>query len=259
MSFTTPKPSIDGPEPGGIVAELERMLRSLRVLLLVAPLLLLVGFGAGEVARYALRTPDGRLVRDMGDRSVPRLQFEALSVRMKSLRATGASTVDYVTMYREHVQPVETVLRKRGLSSGNARRISWPLVEESYRKGLDPATVVAIMMVESGGKSTARSPVGARGLMQVMPGWAGQWRRCGRDLYDVEDNICHGTEILHWYLQRHGTERQALLGYNGCVRGTNTPNCKTYPDKVWRLREQIKKEIDRERERISAESAAASD
>jgi len=23
-----------------------------------------------------------------------------------------------------------------------------------------------------------------------------------------------------------------LLHYNGCVRGTNTPNCKTYPAKV---------------------------
>jgi hypothetical protein len=28
--------------------------------------------------------------------------------------------------------------------------------------------------------------------------------------------------------------RTALLRYNGCVRGTNTPHCKNYPDKVKR-------------------------
>ena len=26
--------------------------------------------------------------------------------------------------------------------------------------------------------------------------------------------------------------RKGLLRYNGCVRGTNTPNCFRYPDKV---------------------------
>ena len=189
MPLFKSKPQIDGPEPGGIVHELERLLRGLRALPLAAPLLLVVGFSVGELARVVVRVPSGRAVREAGDRSVPELEYEALSTRMKSLRARGASTVDYVTMYREHVQPVEKVLRKRGLPSGTARRISWPLVEESYRKGLDPATVVAIMMVESGGKSTARSSVGARGLMQVMPAWAGQWPGCGRDLYDIEDNI----------------------------------------------------------------------
>ena len=29
-----------------------------------------------------------------------------------------------------------------------------------------------------------------------------------------------------------------MLHYNGCVRGTNTPNCKTYPSKVQRYVEK---------------------
>jgi hypothetical protein len=90
--------------------------------------------------------------------------------------------------------------------------------------------------------------------MQVMPGWAGQWRECGRDLYDVEDNLCNGTSILQWYLRRHGDERRALLGYNGCVRGTNTPNCFIYPNKIWTLRDQIKREMDRERAKAMRKS-----
>jgi soluble lytic murein transglycosylase-like protein len=81
--------------------------------------------------------------------------------------------------------------------------------------------------------------------MQVMPSWAGHWRGCGRNLYDIEDNLCHGTRILAWYIERFGgDERRALLGYNGCVRGTNTPNCKTYPDKIDRVRRQIRNELE---------------
>jgi soluble lytic murein transglycosylase-like protein len=183
-----------------------------------------------------------------------RVELDALSSQMQRMRAMltkGEHTVDVVERYRADVEPVERVLLARGLSSRVAREISWPLVRESQSKGIDPATVVAILMVESGGKRTARSSVGARGLMQVMPIWAGRWRSCGRDLYDVEDNLCTGTSVLRWYLQQHGTERKALLGYNGCVTGSNTPNCTTYPEKVWRLREQIRRELSRERERIT--------
>jgi hypothetical protein len=37
-------------------------------------------------------------------------------------------------------------------------------------------------------------------------------------------------------------ERRALLAYNGCVRGTNTPNCHTYPNKVRDLRERVRRD-----------------
>ncbi|HUP90337.1 MAG TPA: lytic transglycosylase domain-containing protein, partial [Longimicrobiales bacterium] len=153
-------------------------------------------------------------------------------------------------------EPVEKVLRHHGVGNTIARRISWPLVEESYRRGVDPATVTAILLVESEGNPTARSSVGARGLMQVMPLWAGQWRGCGRDLYNIKENICNGTSILAWYLERHGDERSALLGYNGCVRGTNTPNCHRYPDKIWNLRQQIKRELSQYKPKPSAGSAS---
>lgn len=228
------------------MGELERLVRHLRAAPLAAPILLAVGLGAGQVTNRALAVDPSEAVVEATE-EVPRGHLEAISERMHAMRADGERTVDYVTMYREHVQPVESVLRRHGISRAVARKISWPLVEQSYAKELDPATVVAVVLVESGGKPTARSFVGARGLMQIMPLWIGTWRECGMDLYNVKDNLCNGTSILKYYLRRHGTEREALLGYNGCVRGTNTPNCHTYPDKVWRLREQIKQEITREK------------
>lgn len=236
--------------------ELDVLMRRLRALPLAAPLLLLVGFGFGGMTNKALEASDEVPKLARVEPEPPQVHLEALSDRMRTLREDGARTVDYVTLYREKVEPVEGVLRRRGVSERYARQISWPLVENAYAKGLDPATVVAILIMESGGKPTARSSVGARGLMQVMPFWAGRWRGCGSDLYDIEENICNGTSILAWYLRSHATERQALLGYNGCVRGTNTPNCFTYPEKVLRLREQIKREIQREQARIHASTAS---
>ena len=237
------------PEPRhglGMMEELELIWSRVRTLALGAPILLLVGFSAGEVANRILELPSGAAAR-LSTEKDPDIHYEQLSNRMQTISAEGSKTVEYVTMYREHVEPVEKVLRRRGLSDARARKISWPLVQQSYRVGVDPATTAAILLVESEGNPNARSSVGARGLMQVMPLWAGQWRKCGSDLYDIEDNICNGTSILAWYLSHRGDERSALLGYNGCVRGTNTPNCHTYPNKIWRLRQQIKKEIDSNR------------
>ena len=227
----------------GMMEELELIWRRVRALALGVPVLLLVGFSAGELANRLLVVPADKAVRFSTEKEVPRIHLEALARRMESISREGTKTVDYVTMYQDHVEPVEKVLRRHGIAERTARKISWPLVQESYRRGVDPATVTAILLVESEGNPNARSSVGARGLMQVMPLWAGHWRSCGRDLYDIEDNICNGTSILAWYLRSHGDERSALLGYNGCVRGTNTPNCHTYPNKIWRLRQEIKREI----------------
>jgi hypothetical protein len=231
----------------GLYDELERLLRSVRLVPLIAPVLLLMGGTLGKLAVGALELPEDKPVRIAPD--TPRLEIESLGRFMEDLRSNGEQTVNYVVLYRDHVAPVEDALRRRGVPRQTARKVAWPLVEHAYKKGLDPATVASVLLVESQGKPTATSPVGARGLMQVMPLWAGKWRGCGRNLYDIEDNLCHGTSILAWYLQRNdGDERRALLGYNGCVRGTNTPNCHTYPDKVQRLRAQIRADMERSRQ-----------
>jgi soluble lytic murein transglycosylase-like protein len=241
---------VDRGERAGIVEDLEKLIKRFRALPLAAPILLMVGFGAGEITKRDLKTPENQPVRWATERSVAAVHLDALTATFKAMRDAGNRTVEEVSFYKTQVAPVERVLRRRGLSPSMAKQIARPLVEEADNKNVDPALVVAVLIVESGGKVTARSAVGARGLMQVMPGWVGTWRNCGRDLYDIKDNLCNGTSILAWYIEQHGTEREALLGYNGCVRGANTPNCHTYPDKIWRLREQIRRDLDREKARI---------
>jgi len=229
-------------KPRGIIAEIERMLGRLKLMPLLLPLLLFLGAGIGRVTSDSLEVPEGRSVRS-ADTSTPRIRLDVLGRfldNMVSAREAGAETVDYVELYQNHVAPVERSLVRRGVPDEDARRMAWAIIENARMRNLDPATVLAVLLIESMGNPRATSFVGARGLMQVMPMHQNRWRGCGADMYDIEENICYGTSILAWYMRTYrGDERRAMLGYNGCVRGTNTRDCFRYPDKVARIRAGI--------------------
>jgi soluble lytic murein transglycosylase-like protein len=116
----------------------------------------------------------------------------------------------------------------------HATRIALALVREGANADVDSRLLLAVVAVENPWlEPGARSPSGAVGLMQVMPFHAGAWGCASSDLTDLEVNICHGTKILADAIRRQdGDLRRALLRYNGCVRGTNTPNCHLYPARV---------------------------
>jgi soluble lytic murein transglycosylase-like protein len=134
-------------------------------------------------------------------------------------------------VYEEEVAPVERVLsRYRSNDPRLVRRISVALVRESKKRGVDPSLMVGVLLVENPMLDPkAKSFVGATGLMQVMPLHQGRWG-CGPRLDDVESNICTGSKILASYLRAEkGDLNRALLRYNGCVTGSNTPHCHDYP------------------------------
>jgi soluble lytic murein transglycosylase-like protein len=116
-----------------------------------------------------------------------------------------------------------------------AFRIADAIMDQAVKENLDPALLVGVLLTEDATLDPrARSSVGARGLMQVMPLHSGKWGCGSKDLFDVEVNICHGVQILKAAIDGSPNTRVALLRYNGCVRGRNTPNCHTYDDKVLR-------------------------
>ena len=124
------------------------------------------------------------------------------------------------------------------------RRISRAVAREAQRQQVPASLIAAVLVTENTTlKPEARSSVGALGLMQVMPMHAGAALCGSSDLTDVDSNICHGTMILARNLRRTPTTTAALLRYNGCVRGTNTPDCHRYPSKVLvragKVRQQI--------------------
>jgi hypothetical protein len=138
----------------------------------------------------------------------------------------------------------EDVMRLKQVDSARADSIAQYAVREAYIRGISPAIVFGVMLTENAKfVSKAQSNVGAVGLMQVYPKvWLNKEMTSlfGRDLASDSTNVKYGVFILSHYFNpktKSGatTERDwatALLRYNGCVNGTNTPRCHTYPSKV---------------------------
>jgi soluble lytic murein transglycosylase-like protein len=161
-----------------------------------------------------------------------RFELDELERRVKRL-TSGWGALE--THYRTTVAPIERVLLRYGAGPELAARIAVALVREAHAVGLEPRLLLAVLLVENPWLDPLiRSPVGAVGLMQVMPMHAGHWPPCEANLEDIDANICHGARIFARYFEQTGGNiERALLRYNGCVRGTNTPNCHQYPYHVF--------------------------
>jgi hypothetical protein len=136
-----------------------------------------------------------------------------------------------------------TDLRRTGvIEPARADSIARVAVREAYHRRIPPALVLGVMLTENDQfKRNARSKVGALGLMQIMPRlWAPNLGPIlGHNLRDDETNVRYGVYILKHFATRTADSldasaviRSALLSYNGCVHGSNTPDCKAYPLKV---------------------------
>ena len=143
----------------------------------------------------------------------------------------------------------EDLVRTGRMKPERADSVARYAVREAFLRGIPPAVVFGIMLTENTQFiSRAQSNVGAVGLMQVYPR---VWLKAlskkfgATNLAADSTNLRYGIYILQTYLkpgakgtQQHvvttapGSVMKGLLHYNGCVRGTNTPRCHTYPNKV---------------------------
>lgn len=88
--------------------------------------------------------------------------------------------------------------------------------DNATRVGLQPELVLAVIEVESHFDPYALSPVGAQGIMQVMPFWKNEIGRPEDNLIDLDTNLQYGCTILKHYLTRSGNRlAEALARYNG--------------------------------------------
>ena len=108
-----------------------------------------------------------------------------------------------------------------GLLPLEITRLSVAIAAESSRANLPIELVLALIQVESSGNNFAVSPVGAMGLMQLMPataeGVAGRigLRWAGPEaLFDPVTNVRLGVVYLRELLDRYGSVTTALAAYN---------------------------------------------
>ena len=94
---------------------------------------------------------------------------------------------------------------------------------KAQKYDVDPVLVAAVVETESSFRSNARSQVGARGLMQLMPR-TGRWMGA-RNLYNAEQNVDAGAKYLKYLNARFdGNLTKTIAAYNageGNVRRYN--------------------------------------
>ncbi len=107
---------------------------------------------------------------------------------------------------------VKSKPRERRWTTGSIRLDSI-IKQNGTRYGVDPYLVFCVMEQESHFNSRAVSPMGARGLMQLMPGTAARFGV--RNSHDAAQNVSGGTRYLKELLKRfNGRVDLVLAGYN---------------------------------------------
>jgi hypothetical protein len=84
--------------------------------------------------------------------------------------------------------------------------------EAAEAHGLDPALIAAVVEQESNFDPGAISPVGAMGLMQIMPATAAELGLL--EPFDAAANLDAGTKYLASLIDRYGDVSLALAAYN---------------------------------------------
>ena len=120
----------------------------LTIQLILAAIIFLPSLWLIENAPMGSQTPDLAPIADVSDV----LEF-ALKPKPKQL-------VEIYSVFKKHRPDVE---------EKEAWRVADVIFKESRRYQIDPALVLAVIHVESRFRFRAISPVGARGIMQIMP------------------------------------------------------------------------------------------
>lgn len=222
---------------------------------LVAVVLLLAAIGyTASIMRpvYAGRAPVvGDVFRGMNPTAVAATPVPAPPPLAAGPLADSIARIEASPEFAEQKQKFAADLVRTGrMSPERADSVARYAVREAFLRGVPPAVIFGVMLTENSRfVSQAKSNVGAVGLMQVYPKvWLKALsRHFGSDVAADSTNLRYGVFILEQYLKpksklrapdehlvatEPGSLMSGLLKYNGCVRGTNTPHCHTYPSKV---------------------------
>jgi Transglycosylase SLT domain len=124
-------------------------------------------------------------------------------------------------VFHSEMRRINTAIRRQFFA--NAVPFGDIIHAKAQKYDVDPALVAAVVETESCFRTHARSQVGARGLMQLMPK-TGRWLGA-TNLYNAEQNVDAGAKYLKYLNQRfNGNLTKTIAAYNageGNVRRYN--------------------------------------
>ena len=174
---------------------------------------------------------------------------DTVLARAPWIHGDSAAAIESPQFEADKAAFAEDLMRTGHVDQERADSLAAVAVHEAYVRRVPPALVLGVMLTENDVlKSTARSKVGALGLMQVHPRpWRSLRSRFGSNLRDDRTNLRYGVFILGYLLRKPTSDsaaasqpwRLGLLRYNGCVTGSNTPTCHSYPDVVRKQVEDV--------------------
>lgn len=117
---------------------------------------------------------------------------------------------------RPAFEPAAAADAMDGAEMPRLERLNQPFQEAvdaaALAHGIDPKLLHALVVTESAYRADARSPAGAGGLTQLMPGTAAELGVENR--FDPVENLRGGADYLARQIRRFGDLRLALAAYN---------------------------------------------
>lgn len=167
-----------------------------------------------------LASPEGESQRAEESSEVPRVMFTSSTGLPNSTISPSGASIKPV-MIRLITQKVYDVVKKYPAKMDPVAVTSL-IMSESLKAGIDPLFVTSVIRIESAFDPKAKSPVGAQGLMQIMPGtkkFIEEMEEIGvaerKSLQDARYNVRLGIAYLKYLTAKYGGNRgYALMAYN---------------------------------------------
>lgn len=138
------------------------------------------------------------------------------------------------------------VNKYKNISNTDARNIVKTSYQYAQKRNLEHTLVLAIIEGESNFNKSIKSSANAVGLMQVIPKYHQETIKKAvnentttksNSIYDIENNIASGTNIIRQYINKYKNIPRALQAYHG------QHNNMQYAKKILNFQQEIKNHL----------------